>query len=896
MTRSDAESLRVGASLGRYRIIERIGAGGMGEVYRARDLDLDRDVAVKVLPSDVTASVDRVRRFVQEAKAASGLNHPNIVVIHDIGVAEMDGAKAHFIAMEYIDGESLHARIRQRSPRDLKTLLGYAAQAADALAKAHAAGIIHRDLKPDNIMVTRDGFAKVLDFGLAKLTEPRITSPDDATATQVRPETREGVVMGTIGYMSPEQAEGGEVDARSDIFSFGCILYEIATGTRAFTGASYVDVLHAVVHDDPRPITDANPSVPPELRRIIRRCLAKDREQRFQSMKDLANTLRDLVDEYDQLTPGSGAGAAVPRSVPRSRLPWTVAAIAIIGSALLGAWALTRRNATTTTTAAETKRPVTLTGITSNGKAASGVLSPDGRYLAYNLIDREKASLRVRQLATGSEMELFPPASETQYLDPRYSPDGNYIYVRREKRDSNVATLVSIPTLGGEPRELVRDIQGRVTFSPGGKQIAFVRRMPQESQLVIADADGANERVLLRRGYVHVADQPAWSPDGKWIAAAHRDLTGGLHSVLLLVSPDGKTVRPFGRDRWFFITRMEWLPDMSAVAMTAQLTPGDNHVWLVSYPDGVARRVTSDLSWYGTISAAADGKSMVATQGYQRAGVQRVDVATGSVQAVTDDRLRTHPDNGFSVGNDGRMYFQSNERGTEDIWAMDLNGTRTQLTALPGAEFFPAITPAQDAVYYQYEMADRIELHTMTTTGAARRVVARLPQIDGLTVMSPDGRFVLISASTTKVVVPLDGGPQKKLDLPPSDARVALSPDSTRIAGFFRLGPEEGRRFQLAILPLGGGAPLRVFETAGAAAQSSNTVIWTEDGRRLAYIDKSGAAENVWLQPVDGGAPRPLTRFTDDRLILAMARGPANTIYVVRGSVTLDIVRITDFR
>jgi Tol biopolymer transport system component len=334
---------------------------------------------------------------------------------------------------------------------------------------------------------------------------------------------------------------------------------------------------------------------------------------------------------------------------------------------------------------------------------------------------------------------------------------------------------------------------------------------------------------------------------------------------------------------------------MSAVMVAGVLTDtGVSQLWLLKYPEGTAQRVTSDLNWYSGMSIARDGKSIFATQGDKRGGVVRVDPVTGSVQDITDDSLRSFPGQGFIVGNDGRMYYQSTEGGSTDLWAMDATGAKTQLTSMPGAEFFPVLTPSQDTIYYQSETGDRLELHSMTTTGASRRVVAQLPPMDAATVMAPDGRSILLSAATKKVIVSLTGGALRNADLPPATPRVAFSPDGTRIAGFFRLGEEEGRRFQLAIIPAAGGPPVRVFEER--ATRIPNGVLWTADGRHLVYAEGAGGNENLWLQPVDGGAPRRLTSFQDGRLIDAFARGPAGSIYVARSSESNDIVRIDDFR
>jgi serine/threonine protein kinase len=299
-----------GARLGHYEIKSQLGAGGMGEVYLAQDTKLDRKVALKILPADLAANQDRMRRFVQEAKAAAALNHPNIAHIYEIG--ESDGMS--FIAMEYIDGATLREQIHQERT-ELRKLLRFLQHSAEGLAKAHAAGIVHRDLKPDNIMVTRDGHAKVLDFGLAKLIEQAPLSEGDSSeaATAVMPQhSTPGTIMGTVGYMSPEQAQGktNEIDQRSDIFSFGCILFETATGTKPFAGDSVVKSLHMVIYEAAPPIADLNPSAPTDLQRIIRRCLAKDPEERYQTIKDVAIELKELRRELEG---GAGVDATVPQ-------------------------------------------------------------------------------------------------------------------------------------------------------------------------------------------------------------------------------------------------------------------------------------------------------------------------------------------------------------------------------------------------------------------------------------------------------------------------------------------------------------------------------------------------------------------------------------------------------
>src|SRR5438477_4058724 len=321
-------ALLAGTRLGPYEILSPLGAGGMGEVYRARDNRLARDVAVKVLPADFSMEPDRLRRFEQEARAASALNHPNILTIHDIGT--QDGAP--YVVSELLEGETLRQRLSSGALASRK-VLDYAAQLARGLAPAHEKGIVHRDLKPENLFVTKDGRVKILDFGLAKLTRPEAPSDPGTQARTVAHGTEPGVVMGTVGYMSPEQVRGEAADARSDIFSLGAVLYEMLTGNRAFRAASAVETLNAILKDDPSELSQTGHEVSPALERMTRRCLEKNREERFQSAGDLAFALEEAASSAS--SPASAPLAVRPRTMPVSRPAVVVIAVVALLAALV---------------------------------------------------------------------------------------------------------------------------------------------------------------------------------------------------------------------------------------------------------------------------------------------------------------------------------------------------------------------------------------------------------------------------------------------------------------------------------------------------------------------------------------------------------------------------------
>ncbi|HXH37020.1 MAG TPA: protein kinase, partial [Thermoanaerobaculia bacterium] len=640
-------TLEPGTTVSHYRIVSSLGAGGMGEVYRAHDSNLDRAVALKILPPELVRNEDRVRRFVQEAKSASSLNHPHIVTIHEIGTAD----SIHYIAMELIDGVTLKSKIHGEGS-GLKTLLVYLAQAAEGVAKAHAAGIVHRDLKPENIMITRDGYAKVLDFGLAKLTVPAESSAD--APTQARGHTREGAILGTIAYMSPEQVQGKAVDHRSDIFSFGCILYEAATRQRPFEADADIDVMHHIVHDKPVPVDEMNPSAPAELRRVIRRCLAKEPDKRYQSMKDVAIELAEIVDEFDELST-SATSASVSNSSPAiapaaTRKWWIAAPIAavVIGTIAFALWKRLPHGGSAAMQSMRIQR------ITDNGNVKAAAISPDGHYIAYSGLGNDSASIFVRQVATGSDVRVAGLVSGPVpglFIRPTFSPDGNYVYyvLYPPPGAAGVATLFQVPTLGGEPRKILENIDTPLSFSPDGKHISFGRGqlVKNENAVLIANVDGTGERVIFTSKRVDPGRtrpmEAVWSPDGKTLVTARSTIEGGNHDELIEIDANGGHERVIG-GRWLGIRDMAWLPDGTGLVIVASPAEIDrSQLWLQPFPDGQAHRITNDLNWYVDVSLANDGKSLVTIQNTVRAQLRETSLADETGGRALAPELRDTP-------------------------------------------------------------------------------------------------------------------------------------------------------------------------------------------------------------------------------------------------------------
>src|SRR6266496_1958458 len=519
---SIAESTR----LGPYTVLSPLGAGGMGEVYLAEDTRLHRKVALKILPADLASNRKRMQRFNQEAMAAAALNHPHIAHIYEIGSSPTvrEGADAssttnelHFIAMEHIDGETLRQRTRARMK--LTDILDIATQTASALAAAHAAGIVHRDIKPENVMVRHDGYVKVLDFGLAKLTEHQGGRSNPEAATMQVVKTDPGRVVGTAHYMSPEQARGQEINEQTDIWSLGVVLYEMATAMVPFPGQTGSDVLAAILKTEPLPLRRHTPDIPSTLQRIVRKALRKDREERYQLVKELGLDLKDLRRELElnaeielsqqpsqpvlQTSP-MNSGTTTRKSIltsatgeaniqrSHSAAEYVVGEIKshagalALGMGVIGLvaltivllvtyrWVTTRRSSNNLSASSRNMR---IARVTSTGNADKAAISPDGKYLVHITSENGQQSLRVRQVSTNSDVQIVAP-SDVQYAGLTFSHDGDFInYVASEKNSSR-SNLYQIPGLGGNPRRLIANVGTAVAFSTDGQQLAFIRNSP----------------------------------------------------------------------------------------------------------------------------------------------------------------------------------------------------------------------------------------------------------------------------------------------------------------------------------------------------------------------------------------------------------------------------------
>ena len=930
----DEESESVlGRTLGHYFVEARLGAGGMGEVYLARDLALGRKVALKLLDPVISGDASSRARFLREARLAASLDHPNICTIHDVG--ESEGRP--FIAMQYVEGETLKAVIGGR-PLKLNGLLSVALQVAEALAAAHARGIVHRDIKTSNIIVMPQGQAKVLDFGIAKLVE-RGAAGIEVTVT--------GQIVGTPSAMSPEQARGLEVDARTDVWSLGVVLYEMLTGRAPFAGETASDVIALILRGEPPPPSQYAAEAPAAIQRVIDKALKKDPDERYQTVGEMLEDLRELRYESEFRaaaggTMGAGVAAAtgginsgttssaqyLVGAVKRHRALRALAAAALlIALTLVGVVLYRAARREGARSAGETPAPfqtMKMTRLTTAGTATAASASPDGRYVAYatgeavrtGYITRwpaGRSSLWVKQVSTDRSVEIIP-AADVQYKGTTFSRDGEFVYYTAVAQDTPAGALYRVSVLGGTPRKILAGVNSPVSFSPDGKQFAFVRNRPSEgiNALMVADAGGGNERTLAVRGGSDwfEEDGPAWSPDGRAIACGVGTDTGGTHLTLAVVPVEGGEPKAITPHRWTSIGRVAWLGDgggmvvIAAGNLDASTLGTDTQVWHVAYPEGEARKITNDLNNYhhASLGFTSDGRSLVVAQEDTSARIWVANFDSSfapgadAFRPVTAGKFEGR--HGLSWTPDGRIVYVTRTGEDEDVWVMGGDGgDQRQLTDDAAFDDAPTVSPDGRSVYFSSVRTGTRQVWRMDLDGGHPRQLTDGPSINYVPGISPDGRWVAFTSWRTGAAalwkMPAEGGEPVRLTQGPA-GRPLFSPDGKSISCVYY--DAEGGRFRLAIIPAEGGPPARLLDLSAQHVNVPAGLWWTPDGRSLIYVETRGGVSNVWRLPLGGGPPKQLTDFDSGQIFdLALSRD-GRRLALVRGTVTSDVVLISDPR
>ena len=926
-----------GTRLGRYEIRSQIGAGGMGEVYLAQDTKLERTVALKILPNDVASDQKRMHRFTQEARAASALNHPNIITIYEV---EQVGS-THFIATEFIDGETLRQHMA-RARLTIQEALDVGVQAASALATAHEAGIVHRDIKPDNIMLRRrDQIVKVLDFGLAKLTERQSSTIDTEAATRALVNTAPGMVMGTASYMSPEQARGLDVDARTDIWSLGATLYEMVAGRVPFGGETATDAIASILKTDPQPLSRFAPEVPAKLEEIIFKALEKDREERYQTVKDMLVDIRRLKkrldfeselershppDSSDAVKAASGAHAttitddkfvADTRSVSEPRpttsaeylvteikrhrkgLALASAALIVAAAALFFIWY--KFGGQNRAAAPDRKMKITrlISGL--SGRPGNVSISPDGRYVAYGLYEGGKVSLWVRQISQDTSLQILPPAEESWFDGTSFSPDGELIYFTGYNAKTNtLGSFYQVPVLGGRaPKKILDHVNSAVSISPDGKQFAFVRyfQSKEEYVLMVAGIDGGEPRRLASRanGFDWFSNV-TWSPDGKKLGYIALTTQGGYSSTIMEIAVEGGPEKTVTAHKWAGANRLNWLRDGSGLILLGSERLGaPAQLWHISYPDGAVRGVTNDLNEYGSLGLTANGDTIVTIL---REWSSKIWMTAPNEDESRAKKLGSGREDGrFGVAlmPDGRVVYTAKTGENQDIWIMNADGTAARaLTSDAFADFWPTVSPDGRYILFHSYRADNVS-HIWRMDADGGNLKQLTTSEDYSPACSPDGRWVVFQSfrnvKATLWKVSIDGGEAVQV----SD-RVAygsvFSPDGKLLSCMVFDESASPPRVRPALISFEDGQLVKFLDFPTTAYRPK----WSPSGRDFLYTDSRADVYNIWSQSVAGGKPVQLTKFTSDFIDEFDISRNGKYLVVNRRNGTNDIVLIRDFR
>jgi len=927
-----------GQKIGRYEIHAKLGEGGMGQVFTALDSELGRNVAIKLLPTEFTTDTERRSRFRQEARVISALNHPNIITIYEVGENE----HGSFLATEFVEGRTLRDVIRNESltlPRILKII----EQAANALVAAHAANIVHRDVKPENIMVRHDGIVKVLDFGLAKAKTPVLPNTDNSSKTVP------GTVMGSARYMSPEQARGLDVDERTDIWSLGVVLYEMLSGHAPFEGETTADTLASVIYKEPMPISHLLPNIPFELQRILKKSLQKDKEERYQSIKDLALDVKSLLFEIEHSNSGdrTSGGHSITRpefnenptvlhktisanhptdntniytagldahSFRKSgSRPWrTTALIAGFGVLLIGAIAFGYliRYRTTEVLSQTAFAKTQISRINTDGKVTTPALSPDGRYVAFVSGDPGSRSLVVKQISSDSSVTIVP-ATNLNLGYVSFSPEGDYVYYCETRSDGSVNNLLRVPALGGMPKKLIEDVDSAVTFSPDGKKFAFIRHSTNDSSdnIIIADTASLEMQPLLSTkdtDYDFFTFRLAWSPDGKkFLIGAGRRQGGFVTSTdISEISIADKTVHRLNEQDFFVANNFAWFDDGSGFLFTGRETQnGPSQVWRASYPGMQLDQITNDFNDYLDLSISADGRRLITVKGDTSSSIWRYSPSSKALAQLTDESRNLEGVQGLVERPDRSLVYTRTEAKQSQVWLADVNGKNARsIFAEQGFSVSPVVSP--DGRYIVFNLQkDKDRSSRIWRTDADGKNPVRLTEdnpdfADFNPQIAPDGKWVIFQRQLAQMDrsilmrVAIDGGETEVVysnnDL--SSFMPRISPDGKRLAFVAYNIHTFEKRLMISQVESGH------IDTIERSLEMNllGQFFWSPDGKSLAAVSSRGGVPNVWRLPIDGSEPTPITDFKSGRVLNFTWSADGKDLLLARGNSNNDLVMIRD--